>query len=113
MKISKGGALLQLILVTVVTLGVNGWCCGQTPGTANANQETLLVQNSASRQRPTYKLTVKQDTFGKLPNGQQVTRFTCTNSKGMTVQLIDYGAILTAGPNHRSQRGPSQHNARL
>jgi aldose 1-epimerase len=34
--------------------------------------------------------------FGKLPDGAVVTQYTLHNHKGMTVQVINYGAIITA-----------------
>jgi aldose 1-epimerase len=33
--------------------------------------------------------------FGKLPDGREVTQFTLVNANGLTVTLIDYGAIVT------------------
>ena len=34
--------------------------------------------------------------FGKLPDGHSIDRFTLTNSRGMQVQAITYGAIITS-----------------
>lgn len=38
---------------------------------------------------------VETDTFGKLPDGREVTRFRMTNAQGVSVALIDYGGIIT------------------
>jgi aldose 1-epimerase len=34
--------------------------------------------------------------FGKLPSGEKVTLFTLTNTRGHSIQMIDYGAILVS-----------------
>ena len=39
---------------------------------------------------------IEQATFGALPDGSVVTQYTLHNHSGMTVKLIDYGAIITA-----------------
>jgi aldose 1-epimerase len=39
---------------------------------------------------------VTQKNFGKTPDGAETTLFTCTNSKGVTMQVTDYGARLVA-----------------
>lgn len=39
--------------------------------------------------------SVKQEDWGKTKSGEQVKMFTLKNSKGMTVKVIDYGAIIT------------------
>ena len=38
---------------------------------------------------------LKKKPFGKLPDGREVTQFTLENANGLTVTLIDYGAIVT------------------
>lgn len=39
---------------------------------------------------------IEQAVFGTLPDGSVVTQFTLHNHHGMTVKLINYGAIITA-----------------
>ncbi len=39
---------------------------------------------------------MKTTVFGKLPDGRDVHQYTLTNSAGMAVQIIDYGATITA-----------------
>ena len=39
-------------------------------------------------------LTVQQEPFGKTKDGKEVAVFTLTNSRGIKVRLIDYGATL-------------------
>jgi len=39
---------------------------------------------------------VTQMEFGKLPDGRSIDRFTLSNSNGLQIQAINYGAIITA-----------------
>lgn len=39
---------------------------------------------------------IEQSIFGTLPDGTNVTQYTLHNHRGMTVKLINYGAIITA-----------------
>jgi aldose 1-epimerase len=38
---------------------------------------------------------VKEEAFGKMPDGKEVKAFTITNKNGMKAKVITYGAILT------------------
>jgi len=38
---------------------------------------------------------VKKAPFGKLPDGKEVDIYTLSNAKGMTVKIMNYGAIIT------------------
>ena len=40
--------------------------------------------------------TVKQEVFGKLPDGREVKIFTLTNAHGLKARVTDYGAILVS-----------------
>ncbi len=42
------------------------------------------------------KTPIKREPFGKMPDGQAVERFTLTNAKGVVVQAISYGGIITS-----------------
>ncbi|HVA44872.1 MAG TPA: aldose epimerase family protein [Pirellulales bacterium] len=42
------------------------------------------------------KMSVSKSPFGSLPDGRQVDQFTLTNDHGLTVKIINYGAILTS-----------------
>lgn len=41
-------------------------------------------------------MTVEKEQFGTLPDGKEVYRFTLKNDRGMEVDIISYGAIITA-----------------
>jgi aldose 1-epimerase len=38
----------------------------------------------------------KKDSFGKMPDGSEVDRYTLTNANGMKVTIITYGAMITS-----------------
>lgn len=40
--------------------------------------------------------TVKEEIFGKMPNGGEVKLFTLTNKNGLTARVTEYGAILVS-----------------
>src|SRR5688572_14637618 len=42
------------------------------------------------------KNPIKREPFGKMPDGQAVERFTLTNAKGVVLQAISYGGIITS-----------------
>lgn len=39
---------------------------------------------------------VTKNVFGKTKDGQEVTKYTVTNSKGSSIEMIDFGAILVS-----------------
>ena len=41
---------------------------------------------------------VTSSEFGRLPGGEVVTKYTLTNSKGIEVGIITYGAVCTSNP---------------
>jgi len=41
-------------------------------------------------------MQIQTERFGTTPDGREVTRFTLRNRQGMRVDIIDYGAIVTA-----------------
>ncbi|KAK3740857.1 hypothetical protein RRG08_011319 [Elysia crispata] len=38
---------------------------------------------------------VSSDGYGQTKNGQKITRYTLSNSKGMSVQVLDFGGVIT------------------
>ena len=49
-------------------------------------------------------MNIDKQVFGQLPDGRDVHIFTLTNSRGMAVEIMNYGAIITA------IRVPDRHN---
>ena len=50
-------------------------------------------------------MSVSVSTFGKLPSGEEVLRYTITNASGASVSLLNYGAIWQTMfvPNHKGE----------
>lgn len=40
--------------------------------------------------------SIKKSSFGTLPDGQAITRYTLTNAKGIEMSVINYGGIITS-----------------
>lgn len=56
-------------------------------------QRVQQQENDVSSETKTMAATKP---FGKLPDGQSVTEYTITNKNGISVSVINYGAIITA-----------------
>jgi aldose 1-epimerase len=41
-------------------------------------------------------MTIKKQSYGRLPDGVSVDKFTLSNTRGLTAELITYGGILTS-----------------
>ncbi len=41
-------------------------------------------------------MTIKKQSYGRLPDGLSVDKFTLSNTRGLTAELITYGGILTS-----------------
>lgn len=39
-------------------------------------------------------MSIRMEAFGRLPTGEQITRYTMTNQKGAEVSVLNYGGIL-------------------
>jgi aldose 1-epimerase len=62
--------------------------------TASDDEEDQPMSPQVSESAAT-STKLKKKPFGKLPDGREVTQFTLENANGLTVTLIDYGAIVT------------------
>ena len=51
---------------------------------------------AAEQSKKVGNMNLDRSDFGKLPTGEKVTLFTLTNSRGHSIQMIDYGAILVS-----------------
>ncbi|CAG5071409.1 Aldose 1-epimerase [Dyadobacter sp. CECT 9623] len=66
---------LPLVLTAVIGLTIFG--CSQTK-----NEEKMIS-------------TISKEAFGELPDGQKADLYTLTNGNGMTVNITNYGGIIT------------------
>ncbi|MCE7061300.1 aldose epimerase family protein [Dyadobacter sp. CY343] len=66
---------LPLVLTALIGLTIFG--CSQTK-----NEEKMIS-------------TISKEAFGELPDGQKADLYTLTNSNGMTVNITNYGGIIT------------------
>jgi len=53
-----------------------------------------VIGTIIDRNIPVHKMTHHVEPFGKMPSGEEVKLHTLTNTKGLRVRLIDYGATL-------------------
>jgi aldose 1-epimerase len=70
-----------------------------SPGDNRAPAETEVTpmpERQSSEPTPDYEMILEKESFGKLPDGREVTLFTCINAYGLTLKVIDYGAIVVA-----------------
>jgi aldose 1-epimerase len=56
----------------------------------------VLLIAGACRAAESAALTIDRQVFGKMPDGAAVDQYTLTNGKGLKVQVITYGAIITS-----------------
>jgi aldose 1-epimerase len=68
---------------------------GSTIETSVENAESVI---STSQPEPTKAMEMEIVTraFGKTKNGDEVTQFICQNTNGYVLEMIDYGATVTA-----------------
>jgi aldose 1-epimerase len=60
---------------------------------------SALAIGLASCQKPSgmsQNPTIKQEIFGKMPDGREVKLFTLTNANGLKARVMEYGAILVS-----------------
>ena len=53
----------------------------------------LAALNCTQQSADTFSVT--QEPFGALPDGREVVKYTLSNSQGMSVSIMNYGAIVT------------------
>ncbi|MSR56531.1 MAG: galactose mutarotase [Planctomycetaceae bacterium] len=61
-----------------------------------AGSLTLVPAQAADQKKPEKGPSVTRTAFGKTPDGVEASLFTCTNSKGASMQATDYGARIVA-----------------
>lgn len=75
------------------------------PKDANANNEPTDPSMAAAKEfalteteqeTPQQVLDVVEESFGETADGQAVKKFTCTNTNGYVLEMMDYGAAIVA-----------------
>jgi len=61
-----------------------------------ASQKTTPVAAKADQAAEKFGVRVQKEPFGETPDGTPITRYLLSNDKGMTVSIIDYGAIVNS-----------------
>lgn len=65
----------------------------KTSQNASENANTKDAEMNTGNQ---FQLTVQNEPYGKTFDGQEITQYLLSNDKGMSVNIINYGAIVTA-----------------
>lgn len=66
-----------------------------TSASAKTEAQPMDVKR-ISQPTPDYNMLLQKSKFGTLPDGREVSLFTCRNAKGMVMKLTDFGAIVVA-----------------
>lgn len=74
---------------------------GLSSGCRDDGTDTAAHSGTAGGELPedtsrTWSLTIQQEPWGETPDGKGIDRFLLTNTSGMTVSVINYGAIVTS-----------------
>jgi len=59
-------------------------------------EDAPVAPNRTNQSTPAQSMVLNESKFGTLEDGREVTLFTFSNAKGLTVKMIDYGAIVVA-----------------
>ncbi|MCL1142643.1 aldose epimerase family protein [Shewanella gaetbuli] len=54
------------------------------------------TNNNDNSNDNTSSLTIKDESFGTTPSGEKITKYTLRNSKGIEVEIINYGGMITS-----------------
>ena len=82
MRIAKPSIMYAVLLLVYSTMG-----CKQNKKENQSEMETVTTE---SEQNP-----IEETTFGEMPDGTKVKKFTLKNNVGMEVDVITYGGIIT------------------
>ena len=93
-----GFCLAAFIVGCFVTVSFKANAPRSATASGSTIETTVESVNIASQPEPTKALEMEIVTraFGKTKNGDEVTQFICRNSNGYVLEMIDYGATVTA-----------------
>ncbi|MGH7199575.1 MAG: aldose epimerase family protein, partial [Planctomycetaceae bacterium] len=70
--------------------------CGGAADPADPVQAAAEEQPQDAEPESEPRMSVQSEPFGKTPDGEEVTKYILSSEAGVTVSIIDYGAIVTA-----------------
>ncbi len=93
-----GFCLAAFIVGCFVTVSFKANAPRSASASGSTIETTVESVNLASQPEPTKALEMEIVTraFGKTRSGDEVTQFICRNSNGYVLEMIDYGATVTA-----------------
>jgi aldose 1-epimerase len=82
------------LVLCVLTLG-----CTSEPG--NSGTETSSTQPAATQtpdaeKEPVMQVSAQQEPYGAMPDGTPIQQYLLSNTSGLSVSIINYGAIVTS-----------------
>lgn len=87
--------LIAFVIGCFVTVRVAPNMATKVVSDANSIESTVGIRTGSSG-LVEREMDVTSEPFGKTDDGQEVTRFVCTNKNGLVLEMIDYGATVTA-----------------
>ncbi|HAH45553.1 MAG TPA: galactose-1-epimerase [Planctomycetaceae bacterium] len=67
-----------------------------SPDSRKAASDKTSAKDADMNTGNEYQLTVQEEPYGTTAGGQEITQFLLSNTKGTSVNIINYGAIVTA-----------------
>ena len=73
--------LISFLILSVLA------ACSQTENKSSVTEKSVTKE---------VNITIEKRTYGQTPDGAPVTSFTLVNTKGMTLEVLDYGGIIVS-----------------
>lgn len=70
--------------------------CSQEQPQPAKSSETASEKETAMNTGSEFQLAIQNEPYGTTSDGQEITQFLLSNDKGTSVNIINYGAIVTA-----------------
>ncbi len=67
-----------------------------TTGLTSCASQDNTAENTTAITSEEAAMKITKESFGKAPNGEEVSLYTLTNANGVTVKITNYGAIVTS-----------------
>lgn len=85
------GLLGTVILLTGCSKGEPP--AGKSPQTSSVNDQSKDTGMNAGNE---FQLAIQSEPYGTTADGQEITQFLLSNEKGTSINIINYGAIVTS-----------------